>query len=150
MRSRLRYVDQKQSPQKMSRWRLIPLCNAAGTEQMAVDNWLLSQCAKGLHSPCLRFYTWASPTISLGYHQRQFPDAWKTLHWNGQPVDLVRRPTGGRAVLHQGDLTYALITSEAKGSRRVVYQRLCEFLNSGMAKLGRRFIFWRSRTWLYS
>ena len=120
----------------MSNWRFIPLHDATGIEQMAIDNWLLSQCAKGLHPPCLRFYTWTAPTISLGYHQHQFPDAWNNLHWDDRPVDLVRRPTGGRAVLHQGDLTYALITSETEGSRRAVYRRLCEFLIQGWQSLG--------------
>ncbi|MEL6815288.1 MAG: lipoate--protein ligase family protein, partial [Cyanobacteria bacterium J06598_3] len=117
-------------------WRLIPSFEGTGLEQMAIDSWLLDQHVKGLQPPSLRFYTWRSPTLSLGYHQRQFPEAWKTLQWQGQPVDLVRRPTGGRAVLHQGDLTYALITSGLKGSRREVYQQLCQFLIEGWQTLG--------------
>ena len=117
-------------------WRLIPIYNGTGTEQMAIDSWLLSQHAMGLQPPCLRFYTWETPTISLGYHQRQFPDHWKTLQWKDRPVDLVRRPTGGRAVLHQGDLTYALVTSGLTGSRRAVYQQLCQFLIQGWQHLG--------------
>lgn len=103
---------------------------------MAIDSWLLSRHAKGLEQRCLRFYTWRSPTISLGYHQRQFPHRWNQLQWQGRPVELVRRPTGGRAVLHQGDLTYALVTSGMKGSRREVYQQLCQFLIQGWRSLG--------------
>ncbi len=118
------------------RWRLIPHYEGTGAEQMAIDSWLLDQHVKGLQPSCLRFYTWRSPTISLGYHQRQFPDHWNHLVWNGQPVDLVRRPTGGRAVLHQGDLTYALITSGLKGSRREIYHQLCQFLIEGWQTLG--------------
>lgn len=117
-------------------WRLIPLTERTGVEQMAIDSWLLDQHVKGLQPPCLRFYTWRSPTLSLGYHQRQFPKHWNSLSWQGQPVDLVRRPTGGRAVLHQGDLTYALITSGLKGSRREVYRQLCQFLIDGWKNLG--------------
>ena len=120
----------------MSKWRLIPCYEGTSAEQMAIDSWLLSQHASGLQPPCLRFYTWRSPTISLGYHQHQFPEAWTSLHWQDRPVDLVRRPTGGRAVLHQGDLTYALITSRLKGSRRAVYQQLCQFLIQGWQQLG--------------
>lgn len=117
-------------------WRLIPVYEGTGAEQMAIDSWLLDQHIKGLQPPCLRFYTWRSPTLSLGYHQRQFPDFWNTLQWQGQPIDLVRRPTGGRAVLHQGDLTYALITSGLSGSRREIYRQLCQFLIEGWRSLG--------------
>ncbi|MGB3297720.1 MAG: lipoate--protein ligase family protein [Phormidesmis sp.] len=117
-------------------WRLIPLYEGTGAEQMAMDSWLLNQHVKGLQPPCLRFYTWRSPTLSLGYHQRQFPAHWHNLRWQGQSVPLVRRPTGGRAVLHQGDLTYALITSGLKGSRRDVYRELCQFLIEGWHSLG--------------
>ncbi len=107
-----------------------------GIEQMAIDSWLLDQHVKGLQPPSLRFYTWSKPTISLGYHQRQFPESWNKLQWHEHPIDLVRRPTGGRAVLHQGDLTYALVTSGLKGSRRDVYQQLCQFLIEGWRDLG--------------
>ncbi|MBE9061564.1 lipoate--protein ligase family protein [cf. Phormidesmis sp. LEGE 11477] len=110
--------------------------SAAGAEQMAIDSWLLDQHVKGLQPPCLRFYTWRSPTISLGYHQHQFPDHWKNLEYKGRSVDLVRRPTGGRAVLHQGDLTYALVTSGFKSSRKETYQQLCQFLIEGWRDLG--------------
>lgn len=120
----------------MTDWQLLPFQNAMGKEHMAMDSWLLDQHVKGLRPSCLRFYTWRSPTISLGYHQRQFPAHWNNLHYKGQPVELVRRPTGGRAVLHQGDLTYALVTSGLTGSRREVYQQLCQFLIEGWRELG--------------
>ncbi|MGA7933946.1 MAG: biotin/lipoate A/B protein ligase family protein, partial [Kovacikia sp.] len=89
-----------------------------------------------LHPPTLRFYTWNPVAISLGYHQRQWADHWQHLQWNGQAIDLVRRPTGGRAVLHQGDLTYAVITSGLQGNRVQVYQTICEFLIQGWRSLG--------------
>lgn len=117
-------------------WQLLPFQNATGKDHMAMDSWLLDQHVKGLQPSCLRFYTWRSPTISLGYHQRQFPAHWNNLHYKGQPVELVRRPTGGRAVLHQGDLTYALVTSGLTGSRREVYQQLCQLLIEGWRELG--------------
>lgn len=103
---------------------------------MAIDRWLLSQHQLGLHPPTLRFYTWSPAAISLGYHQSKFPPHWQQLTWNGEPVDLVRRPTGGRAVLHQGDLTYAVVTSGLSGNRTQVYQQLCEFLIQGWQLLG--------------
>jgi len=117
-------------------WRQIPLLNAEGIEQMAIDRWLLDQHSKGLQPSSLRFYTWSRPAISLGYHQRQFPAHWNDLKHAGEPVELIRRPTGGRAVLHQGDLTYALVTSGVAGSRRAVYEQLCQFLIDGWKTLG--------------
>ena len=117
-------------------WRLIPLLEAAGDVQMAIDRWLLEQHQSGKHPPTLRFYTWSPPAISLGYHQRQYPESWQHLTWQGQKLDLVRRPSGGRAVLHQGDLTYAVVTSGLMGSRLQVYEKICEFLIQGWRSLG--------------
>ncbi|WP_414528716.1 lipoate--protein ligase family protein [Nodularia chucula] len=117
-------------------WRLIPLLEAAGDVQMAIDRWLLEQHKSGNHPPTLRFYTWSPPAISLGYHQRQYPELWRNLIWRGQKLDLVSRPTGGRAVLHQGDLTYAVITSGIPGSRFQIYEKICEFLIQGWRSLG--------------
>ncbi len=103
---------------------------------MAIDGWLLDQHVRGLQPSSLRFYRWIKPTLSLGYHQRQVPAHWNHLYWQGELIEQVRRPTGGRAVLHQGDLTYALVTSGLKGSRREVYQQLCQFLIEGWHSLG--------------
>ncbi|HEY9878962.1 MAG TPA: lipoate--protein ligase family protein [Leptolyngbyaceae cyanobacterium] len=117
-------------------WRLIPLMEGTGKTHMAVDRWLLHQHQQGYLPPALRFYTWSPPAISLGYHQRRWPEAWTNLAWQGEKVDLVRRPSGGRAVLHQGDLTYALITSGIAGNRLQAYQRVCQFLIDGFQALG--------------
>lgn len=117
-------------------WRLIPLVQASGRVQMAIDEWLLEQHRAGKHPPTLRFYTWEPAAISLGYHQKRWPEFWEELQWQGQPLELVRRPTGGRAVLHQGDLTYAAIASGLGDSRILVYQRICQFLIEGWRSLG--------------
>lgn len=119
-----------------SEWRLIPLLDAPGSMQMAIDRWLLEQHRLGVHPPALRFYTWSPVAISLGCHQHRWPEFWQDLTWQGKPVDLVKRPTGGRAVLHQGDLSYALITSGYTGKRLEIYQTLCEFLIQGLRSLG--------------
>lgn len=103
---------------------------------MALDAWLLEQHRQGLQPPTLRFYSWSPIAISLGYHQRRYPQFWQELRWHDRPVDLVRRPSGGRAVLHQGDLTYAVITSGIRGTRMQVYQKICEFLIQGWRSIG--------------
>ena len=117
-------------------WRLIPLIETTGSIQMSIDSWLLEQHLLGNIPPTLRFYTWLQPTISLGYHQRQYPDHWQNLIWQDRPVELVTRPTGGRGVLHQGDLTYASIGSGFIGKRAAVYQQICQFLIDGWKILG--------------
>jgi lipoate---protein ligase len=118
-----------------STWRLIPLIDAPGKLQMAIDLWLFNQHCLGLQPPTLRFYTWSPVAISLGYHQSKFPDAWRDLVWQGQPVEMVRRPSGGRAVLHQGDLTYGVIGSGFVGSRAEAYRQICRFLIEGWRSL---------------
>jgi lipoate---protein ligase len=117
-------------------WRLIPLLAAPGSVQMAIDRWLLEQHRWGGHPPTLRFYTWSPPAISLGYHQTRWFPHWEQLMWRGQPVELVRRPTGGRAVLHQGDLTYMVVISGLARSRIQSYRSICEFLIAGWRSLG--------------
>lgn len=100
--------------------------------QMAIDAWLLDQHQHHGHPPTLRFYTWNPAAISLGASQRrQMPEHWRNLSWQGQRVDLVQRPTGGRGVLHQGDLTYAVVTSHIEGDRHQAYRTLCQFLIQG-------------------
>ena len=103
---------------------------------MAIDEWLLEQHHHNHHPATLRFYTWQTKTISLGYHQRKIPSHWSNLTWQGQAVQLVRRPTGGRAVLHQGDLTYMVVTSDIPGKQTDIYEYICQFLIQGWRSLG--------------
>ena len=117
-------------------WRLIPLLDASAQVQMAVDNWLINKHSQGEHPSTLRFYTWTPAAISLGYHQKNYPEFWQDLTWQDQPLDIIRRHTGGRAVLHQGDLTYAVVTSAKSGKRLAVYKNICQFLINGWRSLG--------------
>ena len=120
----------------MSVWRLIPPLVASGVVQMAIDRWLLEQHALGRQPAILRFYTWSPVAISLGYHQHRYPEFWQTLTWQGAAIAVVKRPSGGRAVLHQGDLTYAVITSGLTPQRRQAYEQICRFLMMGWQTLG--------------
>ncbi|WP_310488579.1 biotin/lipoate A/B protein ligase family protein [Chamaesiphon sp. VAR_69_metabat_338] len=117
-------------------WRLIPPIETTGQLQMQIDRWLLKQHILGHIPPTLRFYTWSQPTISLGYHQQRYPEHWRSLVWHDRPIDLIKRPTGGRGVLHQGDLTYAFIGSGFVGKRVEVYRQICQFLIDGWRSIG--------------
>lgn len=73
---------------------------------MALDEALLVSCARG-GLPTLRLYRWSRPTVSLGYFQPY--DAINVQYCAEHNIDIVRRPTGGRAVLHGHDLTFSII-----------------------------------------
>lgn len=103
---------------------------------MAIDQWLFDQCHQGKHPSTLRFYTWTPAAISLGRNQLTWPRHWQDLTWQDSPVDLVQRPTGGRAVLHAGDLTYAIALPHPHRNRRQAYEDLCQFLIQGWQQLG--------------
>lgn len=101
----------------------------SGPWQMAIDAALLEQ-----RQAVLRLYSWSRPTLSLGFHQACEPH-W--LDWQRQREgDLVRRPSGGGAVLHGGDLCYALVWPDPPGSRIAVYQQVCSWLQQAFAALG--------------
>lgn len=118
-------------------WRLIPLFCASGKLQMAIDLWLLKQHKEKNHPPSLRFYTWNPPAISIGVSQkRHIPPHWQNLTYENQPLEIVKRPTGGRGVLHQGDLTYSVVTSYSQGTVTETYEEICQFLILGWKKLG--------------
>jgi lipoate---protein ligase len=110
---------------------------------MAIDYWLFEQCHKGLQPPTLRFYTWSPVAISLGHHQQQWPNHWHELQYS-HPLDIVRRPTGGRAVLHAGDLTYSIILTHQSSHRCETYEYICGFLIQGLKSLGLELQFGRA------
>jgi lipoate-protein ligase A len=103
-----------------------------GTGQMAADLTLLdATTADG--TPRVRLYRWRPPALSLGRFQPDTDvdvDACSRLG-----VEVVRRPTGGRAVLHGGDLTYA-VALPARGSVDATYGYLAGALCAGLARLG--------------
>ena len=82
--------------------------NLSGFDQMALD---LNSLNQTISNPevilTLRFYYWTGDWLSIGYHQKEIPHHWKTLLSNGE-INIVRRPSGGGAVLHSGGITYAL------------------------------------------
>lgn len=89
-------------------WRFIHDKDLTGDLNMAADQVLLNHCQAD--SPItLRFYSWKRPTLSLGRNQKleQINVEWCKAHG----IDLVKRSTGGQAVLHGEDLTYSIIGS---------------------------------------
>ena len=88
-------------------WRLLITPPAHGAWNMAVDEAILEEVSRGNSLPTLRLYAWEPPCLSIGYAQ---PISNVDLvRLRAYDWELVRRPTGGRAVLHTDELTYSVI-----------------------------------------
>jgi lipoate-protein ligase A len=87
-------------------WRLLLHPPDRGTWNMAVDEAILEEVGLGSSPPTLRLYAWTPPCLSLGFSQTSANVDKAALNQNGW--DLVRRPTGGKAILHTDELTYAV------------------------------------------
>ena len=88
-------------------WRLIRSRPTDGAMNMAIDEAILRAVARGEVPPALRLYSWEPPCLSLGRGQPVEDVDRAALEAGG--YDLVRRPTGGRAILHIDELTYSVI-----------------------------------------
>ena len=119
-------------------WRLYLSPPALGAWNMAVDEAILEHVTRGDAPPTLRLYSWAPPCLSLGRSQ-PFSDVDTTaLETNGWHI--VRRITGGRAILHTDEITYSIITSSdnphVQGSLLESYHHLAQGLLAALKKLG--------------
>lgn len=109
-----------------------------GPEAMALDEALLETVGSGASGPVLRFYGFAPPTLSVGRFQR----ATGELRWEAlaeERISVVRRPTGGHAVFHDRELTYAVVlghTHLEPFTKRNVYRFVARLLLAGLARLG--------------
>ena len=96
---------------------------------MGLDRWMLSQLSEA-QPVLLRFYQWQQPTLSLGHHQSAPPGS------SGLDIPVVRRPSGGAAVLHGGDLCYAIALAQPPRGQRRAYRQLNQWLQASFAHLG--------------
>ncbi|MGB8253358.1 MAG: biotin/lipoate A/B protein ligase family protein [Anaerolineaceae bacterium] len=106
-RHTFRYNQVPIMERKSKNWRLLRHPPAGGAWNMAVDEALLESVAKGASLPILRLYAWEPACLSLGQAQPAADVDRERLAGHGW--ELVRRPTGGRAILHTDELTYAVI-----------------------------------------
>lgn len=95
----------------MDVWRFIPYEVNTAAANMAIDEAILQLHREGKVPPTIRFYGWAKPTLSIGYFQKAKKEI-DVLKLQEKGLDFVRRMTGGRAVLHDHELTYSVIVSE--------------------------------------
>jgi len=122
-----------------ARWRLIVDTGArTGAENMALDEAIMEAVASKDSPPTLRFYQWAPPCLSLG--KRQPLDGVDITACRADGVDVVRRATGGWAILHTDELTYsvALASDDPRVSGAILdtYRTLSQGLIAGLRLLG--------------
>jgi lipoyl(octanoyl) transferase len=116
-------------------WRLIDTPPAPGAWNMAADEALAATVAEG-GAPVLRFYRWSPPCLSLGRNQPA-RGRYDRDELAARGIDVVRRPTGGRAVLHHRELTYAVAAPQALfGGPRQAYAAINRALVAGLCRLG--------------
>jgi lipoate-protein ligase A len=105
---------------------------------MAVDEGMVEHIGRGESRPTLRLYAWALPCLSLGHAQPHGDIDLRRLKAHGW--DMVRRPTGGRAILHTDELTYSVTTAPDEplmaGSVLESYNRVAEALLEAVRLLG--------------
>ena len=106
---------------------------------MAIDEVLLESVATGASAPVLRLYRWQPATLTLGYAQSIHKDIDRDLCLS-HGIDVVRRSTGGRAVLHDREMTYAVMAPFSSGVFGATvldcYRVIAEVLQETLVRLG--------------
>ena len=120
-------------------WRLIKDTYHTGFMNMAIDEAIMIAHREGLVPPTIRFYQWSPPAVSLGY----FQDLKKEIDVDScrnLGIDIVRRPTGGKAVLHDKELTYSFTIREnhplVNNSILETYKKISGGIIKGLFYLG--------------
>lgn len=122
----------------MESWRLLVSPADSGARNLATDQAVAEHVRDGASPPTLRFYTWRPAALSLGFGQPLTVVDVDLARRSG--IDLVRRPTGGQAILHNDELTYAVMLPRthalAAGGVLKSYERLSAGFKRGFAALG--------------
>ena len=131
--------DRASDPLPRGSWRLIIDPDPrSGAANMALDQALAESAAAGTARPALRFYRWSPPAVSLGRHQPFAELNVEVAERMG--YEIVRRPTGGRAILHIDELTYSITAARdeprVRGGIMDAYLRISNALVTGLQGLG--------------
>ncbi|MDB4885547.1 MAG: biotin/lipoate protein ligase [Gemmatimonadetes bacterium] len=114
-------------------WRLLSSPPLDGPDNMALDVALMRR-ARRTGETVLRIYTWRRPTLSFGRHQ-QAAGAYDPAELEAAGLGVVRRPTGGRALLHYREVTYS-VTAPTSGSLDDAYAGINVLLMNALSALG--------------
>ncbi len=123
------------SRRSYGRWRLLFAPPRSGAENMARDIALQTRAARTKET-VFSIYSWIRPTLSFGRHQPAIGQ-YDIGRIRDAGIDVVRRPTGGRAILHHREVTYSVTAPlESAGPLRETYARINRILLDGLARLG--------------
>ncbi len=115
-------------------WTYVESGEQTGAFNMALDESMARALAAGEGNPVLRLFRWRPWAISLGYNQAVADiDA---VRCAADGIDVVRRPTGGRAILHADELTYSVVMPAGRRSILRVYNEISTALVRGLAIYG--------------
>ena len=115
------------------RWRLLLTPPLSGPENMALDVALMAR-ARRTGEAVARVYGWSTPTLSFGRNERAV-ERFDAAAIAGAGLEVVRRPTGGRALLHHRELTYS-VTAPAGDSLVASCRRITAHLINALEQLG--------------
>jgi len=121
-----------------TKWRLIDSGPCDAYYNMALDEAIATEVRRGAAPPTLRFYGWARPSVTLGCFQKTSDIDMEYCKEHNIPI--VRRPTGGRAILHGDELTYSFSARTDQGpfSRGLLdsYRRISHAFEMALKKIG--------------
>lgn len=127
-------AELRTDPTFTGKWRHLLTPPASGAWNMALDEALLER-ARETGEHVLRVYSWSRPTLSLGRNQRA-EGLYDLKQAAVLGVDIVRRPTGGRAVLHHREVTYSVTAPLSETTLRSSYHLINQLLILALRRLG--------------
>lgn len=115
----------------MSQWRLIDSGPAAGPWNLALDEAIFHAVRTGRTPPTLRLYRWSAPTLTIGYAQDLERDV-DSAACRALGIAVIRRITGGRAVLHDAEVTYSVSAPEGLPGFAAGLGEACRLIATGL------------------
>jgi lipoate-protein ligase A len=117
----------------MNSWYYVPYKCLSGEMNMNIDHSIATHFSE-IGTPILRFFGWTPHALSIGFHQKISEFNFDQI--KDEAVDIIRRPTGGRAIYHGNELTYSVIIPKVYMKKSELYRRIHKAFIEGFRELG--------------